>query len=181
MSNERGDASSFITSRANTMTETDKLTIRSLIQIVRAKLRDYENLNRLVNGRENSNRQIAAAMYLAVNDWNAAPPLIDPITLTSHPSKVLLVDGTIIQLYWSLAALQTRNHMNYSDAQGTRVGVSDKAPQLMQLMGQLQGRYDQQKFQLKQAINLNGALDGIGIDSEYGAVNGALDWLDDTF
>ena len=78
----------------------------------------------------------------------------------------------------SLAILQNRNHMVYSDGQGVQVSVSDKAPQLMQFQNLFQSRYERQRDKLKLALNLNGALNRSGVPSEYALVNGYYDTLD---
>lgn len=178
MTSTRNQPSSYVTSRSQTISESDKAALKDMIQVVRQKMRDYEQLNRLVEGREHSNRDVAAAMYLALNDWNTAPPLLEKVTLVSHPAKHLLIDRTIIELLLSAAILMTRNHMNYSDAQGTRVGVSDKAPQYLQLVQLLMQKYEAARLQTKQAINLNDAIDGTSVSSEYVTINGVFDFVD---
>jgi len=150
-----------------------------VIAMVRAKLRDYPELNRLVAGQETSDRQIAFAMMEAIDDFNTTPPLIDSFTLENFPSISLLVNGTIIYVLESVGLLQTRNQMNYSDGQGVQVGVNDKTPMLMQWINLFRGQYEQKKMRLKQAINLKGALNQGGVPSEYAFVNGFFDNLSD--
>lgn len=150
-----------------------------LIAMVRAKLRDYPELNRLVAGQETSDRQIAFALMEAIDDYNTTPPLLDPVNLDTHPSVSLLINGTIIFVLESVGLLQTRNQMNYSDGQGVQVGVNDKSPLLMQWINLFRGQYEQKKMRLKQATNLRGALNQGGVPSEYAFVNGFFDNLKD--
>lgn len=149
-----------------------------VIGMVRAKLRDYPELNRLCAGQETSDRQIAMAMVEAIDDFSMTPPLLGPYTLDSFPSVSLLVDGTIIRVLQSVGLLQTRNQMNYSDGQGVQVGVNDKTPMLMQWINLFTSQYEQKKLSLKKALNLQGALNGGGVPSQYAIVNGYFDSLE---
>jgi hypothetical protein len=150
----------------------------AVIGMVRAKLRDYPELNRLVSGQETSDRQIAMAMVEAIDDYNTSPPLIDGVTLDTYPSVSLLVNGTIIYTLQSIGLLQTRNMMNYSDGQGVQTGVNDKTPMLLQWIQLFTQQYEAKKLRLKKAINLNGALNGGGVPSEYSIINGYFDSLE---
>ncbi len=148
-----------------------------VIALVRAKLRDYPELNRLIEGRETSDREIAFAVVEAIDDFNSTPPLIGSYTVEDFPSISLLIRGTIINVLESVGLLQTRNQMSYSDGQGVSVGISDKTPMLMNWIQLYQSQYEQKKFRLKQAINLNGAINGSGVPSEYVLINGYFDDL----
>ena len=54
-----------------------------VIGLVRAKLRDYPELNRLIEGRETSDREIAFAIMETIDDFNTTPPLIQNFNLES--------------------------------------------------------------------------------------------------
>ena len=149
----------------------------NVIALVRAKLRDYPELNRLIEGRETSDREIAFAVMDAIDDFNTTPPLLGAYSLESFPSISLLIQGSLINILQSVGLLQTRNQMSYSDGQGIQVSVSDKAPMLLQWMNLFSNQYEQKKFRLKQALNLGGALNGSGVSSEYLFVNGYFDEL----
>lgn len=149
----------------------------STIALVRAKLRDFPELNRLIEGRETSDREIAFGIMEAIDDFNTTPPLIGNYNIENFPSTSLLIRGTIINVLESVGLLQTRNQMSYSDGQGVGVGISDKTPLLLNWIQLYQGQYEQKKFRLKQAINLNGALNGGGVPSEYVLINGYFDDL----
>lgn len=143
-----------------------------MIALVRAQMRDYPELNRLTDGKENSDRAIAMALFMAIDDYNMSPPLLPKVLIGTHPSPSLLVEGTVIQLLKSQGLLQTRNQLSYSDGQGVTVSVSDKGPALMNWLNLFMSSYEQKKRQLKQAINLNAAL-GVagGVSSEFLVVN----------
>tara|TARA_B100000886_G_C20408326_1_gene485847 strand:+ start:1424 stop:1954 length:531 start_codon:yes stop_codon:yes gene_type:complete len=147
------------------------------IALVRAKLRDFPELNRLIEGRETSDREIAFAIVDAIDDFNTTPPLLGSYTIENFPSMSLLIRGAIINVLESVGLLQTRNQMSYSDGQGVGVGISDKAPLLLNWIQLYQGQYEQKKFRLKQALNLGNALNGSGVPSEYVLINGYFDDL----
>ena len=147
----------------------------NIINLVRTHMRDFPELNRLIAGEETSDRMILTCLMLTVDDFNYTPPLLGNYRITNFPSISLLVRGTIICILESVGILQMRNHLQYSDGQGIQVGISDKAPQLMQWATMMRSSYDMSKVNIKKSINLNGALRGCGIASEYSSVNGSYE------
>ena len=173
MSNEAGKPSTESLKVSSSTNSALKTLVVDYVNLVRAKMRDYAELNRLIAGRESSDRDIATALLLALDDWNTTPPLLDAASLTNFPARALLIDGTIIQILQSVGLLQTRNHMQYSDGQGVQVGTSDKAPQLMAWLNMFVSSYEQKKFRYKQAKNLADAMGNRrGVASEYVDING---------
>jgi len=170
------DPSTIPTGPGAVITQGPPKKLLDAITLIRAKLRDYPELNRLVAGQENSDRQIAFAVMYCVDDWNCTPPLIEDTTLASFPSMALLIDGSIVQVLQSVGLLQMRNHMRYSDGQGMQVSTSDKAPQLMGWANLFSQGYEAKKMRLKRALNLQGSLNGSGLPSEYTYING---WFSD--
>jgi hypothetical protein len=145
--------------------------LRSLVSVVRAKLRDYPQLNRLTAGVEHSDRQIALALVESLTDWNATPPLLDAVTFSSHPSIPLLIDRAIVSLLYSLGLLQTRNQLRYSDGQGQQVSISDKGDSYRAWAAMFEQGYENKKQRIKIAQNLGGGLNGSGVASELALVN----------
>jgi len=150
--------------------------VPKFINLVRAQMRDFPELNRLISGVETSDRMIALCMMQTIDDFNLTPPLIEGYGITNFPSISLLVWGTIIYILMSVGILQVRNHLQYTDGQGIQVSVSDKAPQLMQWANMYQQMYEQKKLQLKKALNLKGALNGSAVPSEYRYISGLWDY-----
>lgn len=150
------------------------------VSVIRAKLRDYPELNRLVSGVEHSDVQIAMALAEAIDDWNTTPPLLDAVDLAGFPSTSLLINGAIVHLLHSAGFLQMRNHMQYSDGQGISVSTSDKAPQYLSWANLFAQSYEAKKNRLKMAQNLIGAMRGAGLHSEYANVNGWFEIVDET-
>ena len=79
---------------------------------------------------------------------------------------------TVCSVIESVALLQTRNHINYSDG-GTNVGVNDKTPLLMNLLQYYKAFTTQQKQRVKVALNIEGILgpSQSGVHSELFSVN----------
>jgi len=147
----------------------------SFVQTVRLYMRDYPELNRLVKGEEHSSRMIAWAIMDMLSDFAGTPPNLGYFTLEmmlQRHYQSFCLRGTVISLLQSAAILQMRNQLNFSDG-GISVGVSDKAPQYLQFMSQLQQKYEQEKVQRKVALNIEAAMgDAGGVHSEYFFVNG---------
>lgn len=146
------------------------IPLQQIISLVRAYLRDYPELNRLIKGEEHSDRMIAWAVFDCIDDWNSTPPLIGAVSLNSFPSRSLLLRGTVINLLESVGLLQTRNHLTFSDG-GIQVGVSDKTPLLQSWIQLLGNKYEEKKLKLKIAMNIEGGW-GSGVHSEYLWTNG---------
>lgn len=146
-----------------------------LVNMVRAHVRDFPELNRITAGTESSDRQIALAILEAIDDFNTTPPLIASANLSNFPSISLLIRGAVIFLLEGVGLLQTRNNLSYFDGTGVQVNVSDKGPQLLQWINLYTQQYEARKRRLKQALNMQRALNGSGLSSEYAYLDGFLD------
>ena len=147
-------------------------TFMDFVQSVRGFIRDFPELNRLVRGVESTDRQIAWAVLDAVSDFNGTPHFTQ-LTLEELLMKqqhALMRRLTVIVLLESIGMLQTRNHLNYSDG-GLNVGVNDKTPLLMNWLQYFKGSTEQMKQRVKVAMNIEAAMGGPGVHSEYWAVN----------
>ena len=145
----------------------------AFIHTVRLYMRDYPHLNRLVKGEESSDRMIAWAIMDFLSDFAGTPPNLGYYALEDLLDRyyqAFAVRGTVVALLESVLILQARNHLNFSDG-GLSVGVSDKAPLLLQIRQQLASKYEQQKMQIKVALNIEQAW-GTGEHSEYFFING---------
>ena len=145
------------------------LELNSFVNQVRVFMRDYPELNRLVSGEESSNRQIAWAVFDAVDDFNTTPPFIGPYDVSNFPSKSKLVRATVCSLLQSIGLLQTRNHLTFSDG-GIQVGINDKTPLLQTWIQMFKNDWEDWKMKFKVAANIESAWDG-GVFSEYRFVN----------
>lgn len=145
------------------------LALRSFVTMIRAFMRDYPELNRLITGEEHSDRLIAWAILDALDDFNTTPP-ITQIQLNRFPSRHILLRGAVISLLESLGMLMTRNQLTFSDG-GIQVGISDKTGLLMNWITMFTNKYEEKKKQLKIAMNIEGGWGG-GVNSEYLWMNG---------
>jgi hypothetical protein len=148
--------------------------MRSFVEIVRLYMRDHPELNRLVRGEESSDRQIAWAVLDALSNFNGTPPIstltLEELLLRNQHS--LLLRMTVIALLESVALLQIRNHINYSNG-GINVGVNDKAPMILQWLQYYRSYAEQMKLRVKVAMNIESILgpSNSGVHSELWAVN----------
>lgn len=144
------------------------LELNRFIQTVRTFIRDYPELNRLIAGVENSNRQIVWALHDCLDDFNTTPHFTN-YNISNFPSASLLLRGTVISLLESVGLLQTRNFLQFSDG-GIQVGVSDKTPFIQAWIQLFRNSYEEKKTRMKVAINIETAWGG-GVFSEYRFVN----------
>lgn len=144
------------------------LELNNFVQQVRLFLRDYPELNRLIAGVENSNRQIVWAITDCLDDFNTTPPFTQ-FGLSNFPSKSLLLRGTVIALLESVGLFQTRNHLSFSDG-GIQVGVNDKTPFIQSWLQLFKSSYEEKKNRLKVAYNIEQGWGG-GLHSELLWVN----------
>lgn len=151
-------------SDSNSFFVANNVALEQFIGLVRAFMRDYAELNRLIQGEEHSDRLIAWAAIDALDDFNSTPPMT-AYQFTNFPSKHLLLRGTVISLLESIGLLMTRNHLTFSDG-GIQVGVSDKTPLIQSWIQLFTNKYEQKKDRLKVALNIEGGWGG-GVHSEY--------------
>lgn len=142
--------------------------IDEFVNTVRVFMRDYPELNRLVAGVENSNRQIVWAILDCLDDFNTTPPFTN-FDLHNFPSRSLLLRGTVCTLIESIGLLQTRNHLQFSDG-GITVGINDKTPFLQSWLQVFRNAYEDKKLKLKVGYNIESAWGG-GIHSEFRFIN----------
>lgn len=148
--------------------------MRDFVAGVRLYMRDHPELNRLVRGEESSDRQVAWAVLDALSNFNGTPHLTSMTLedLLSRNQSHLLIRMTVEALLESVALLQTRNHINYSNG-AINVGVNDKAPMIMQWLQYYRSYTEQLKQRVKVALNIEGILgpSNSGVHSELWAVN----------
>lgn len=149
--------------------------MKQFIAGVRMFLRDYPGLNRLIEGEESSPRFIFFAVIDALGEFNATPPPLRGYTFDDFAAKYwtsFLMKGTVKHLLRSVALLQTRNHLRFSDG-GITAQVSDKGQELMQYSQIFASEWDAWIVKIKISENIMGALSSsAGAASEYSLING---------
>ena len=150
-------------------------TFSAHVQSVRFFMRDFPELNLLVRGVETSDRMIAWATVDFLSDFNVTPPFstlsLDDIILGYNGASFARY-GTVITVLQSLMIFYARNHLPFSDG-GLSVNIMDKAPIIQSMLQLFQSVYEQQKRQIKTAINIQGILDSgpSGVHSDYYALS----------
>jgi len=146
----------------------------TFVQLVRQKLRDRPELNRLISGQESSNAQIVGAIIEFLSDFTQSPPPLGVYTLEQLLTlgfHNLCMRGTIISLFESIGALETRNHLPYSDG-GINVSVSAKTPEIMQWLTYNHQLYDPMRDKIKISLNIQQILGEYGVHSNYFIIYG---------
>jgi hypothetical protein len=145
----------------------------AFVATVREYMRDYPEVNRLIQREEASDRQILWAVVDALTWFNGTGhitkySLEDLLDLQQHALLRRMVTVTLLE---SAMLLQTRNHLNYSSG-GTNVGVNDKAPMITSELNYFRATTDQQLSRAKVVLNIRDALVGpTGLHSEYWFLN----------
>ena len=149
-------------------------TMAAFVQMVRGYMRDFAELNRLVEGEETTDRMIAWCVLDALSSFNGTPHLTNYSLeeLLQRNQAQLMLRMTVVAVIESVGLLQTRNHINYSDG-GLNVGVNDKTPLLMNWLQYYKSYTEQLKQRVKVAFNIEGILgpSNSGVHSELWAVN----------
>jgi len=135
---------------------------------LRKFLRDIDELNKLLDGKESSDSQLRMAIEDALDDWNITPPLIANVTIENHPSRRLLIRGAAIEVLESAGIFYTRNRLNYSDG-GITVSIFDKAQDYSSWANKFKADYERKKQEVKKAQNISAGWGGV--PSEYYEIN----------
>ena len=147
------------------MSVSNQQSLARFVTQVRHYMRDFPELNRLIDGVETSDRLIAWAVIDTLDDIANTPPLLGFYSIDTFPYKHLLMRGTVISILESVGLLQTRNQLSYSDG-SISVQASDKAPMIMQWIGMFRSTYEQKKKDFKISMNLAMGFDGQSIQSD---------------
>ena len=149
----------------------------AMINMLRAYMRDFAPINRLIDGEESKDRDLALAIYRALEDFNGTPP---PIALNlqqviDNHLVDLLLRGAACKLMESVVLNYARNEVQFTDA-GVSVKISDKFPIFMNWYGVMKPQYDQDKQQTKYSLNINQIVGTTvsGLFSEYWLINSLL-------
>lgn len=118
---------------------------------VREFLSDYAANNHLLDGEEFSDNFIKLCITLGVDAYNTVPPM-SVTTVDMFPSKIILLWGTMWQMFEGKAMLFARNTLSYSDG-GIQIPVEEKCDMYRGLASDCQNMFMTQVKALK--INLN--------------------------
>jgi hypothetical protein len=145
------------------------LSYENFVPEVRAYLRDFSELNRLISGEESSSRMISYCVHLAVDEFNTTPPLTSH-KIANFPSRSILLQLTIVHLLTSVGILKSRNRFQYSDG-GWSSDTEQQDSAYQNWIQLLRSQLNPRLQSLKIALNIEGGW-GAGVPSEYGWING---------
>lgn len=145
--------------------------MNEFVEVVRLYMRDYPHLNRLTAGEESSSRQIAWAVIDALDDWNSTPPFVGNAGLSNFPSFSWLREATVMRLLEGVTLLNIRNHLDFQDG-GISVSKSGSIAMTQNFTAMLNNRLEEKKAKIKASLNIELALDGYGVPSEYFLIAG---------
>lgn len=141
-------------------------SMAAFVQEIRAYMRDYPELNRLLDGEENSDRMIVWAIIDALDDFNATPP---PVTFSfGQIPRSMLRLGTVSRLLESVILLSIRNQLAYSDG-GINLNL-DKSGLLIQAKQMMEASWEQKKREWKISQNISQGY--ASVSSEYWLISG---------
>jgi hypothetical protein len=152
------------------MPHADPLTYDNFVPEVRAYIRDFPELNRLISGEETSNRLMRYCAHLAIDEYNTTPPLTGSHTISNFPSRVILLHLTIIHILISVGILHSRNRFSYNDG-GFSVETEQQEGLYQRWIQLLRSQTMPRLQALKVAKNIEGGWGG-GLGSEYGWIHG---------
>lgn len=152
-----------------TLAEKEYLARQDILRAARAKLRDYPQVNELVDGEEHDEKTLSRCLDLILDEINSTPPPVGVWFAHNSPLHIL-VTGVVSEALESAALLYYRNDMQFS-AGGASVQLTQ--PQTYHQMAlQLRQRFEQQLIRHKVALNHQTAVDATGgVHSEYLLVN----------
>ena len=148
-----------------------------LISMLRLYVRDLAPLNRLLDEEESKDRDLALAIFRAIEDFNGTPP---PLSVSiqqiiDNHLVDLILRGAACKLMESVVLTYARNELQFTDA-GVSVKISDKFPIFMNWYGAMMPNWEQQKNQVKISLNINQIVtdEAGGVFSEFWLINSLL-------
>lgn len=141
--------------------------LRRAVECLRLYIRDKKELNRLLLGEfESDDSELRMAIVMALEDWNNTPPPIGRVTLVTHPAKHLLLMGAALHALRGAGLWHSREHMPSSDG-GTSADDHAKAGEYQAWISAIAQEYETKKQDYKVSANINAALNGMSVPSEY--------------
>lgn len=129
---------------------------------VRTYIRDSVDVNYLLDGEEQfSDPRINNAISLAVDAINIIPPNTNytGIDKLPAPTRVLVLMGTLVNLFYGESAMAARNQFSYSDG-GLTVPLEERFQYWLTLAQQHEQRFNSMVKSWKIGANMDGSLTG---------------------
>jgi hypothetical protein len=124
---------------------------------VRFALRDYPEVNTLLNDVEFSDNEIAYAMTRPVDRWNSMLPDVGQYDIHNFPWRYAHLNATIGELFKMAGRAYLRNDLPYSSG-GLSVNDKNKGPAYLQLAEQEEAKFVQFCAERKFEANVMGGF-----------------------
>ena len=150
--------------------------LERFVQEVRRHMRDFADLNELIDGEESGDRMILLELAQTLSDYNSIPPLITPAEFGTFPSRFLLLKGTVYNLLDSANLLLARNSLAYSDGGLSVSDVEERYRKYAEIATRGKEWWEARVTRFKIAANLAEAIGSgvpVGVHSEYFWISGA--------
>ena len=136
------------------------------VAFVRAYMRDYPALNRIISGEETSDRTIKMLTYLAIDEFNTLIGVPTSYNFENFPSYALLLYKVVGEILLTLSILNFRNQLAYNVG-GISVSFSDKGSVYVNLRNVFEQLWQQYANKIKVRINIERTYSLNGVNSEY--------------
>ena len=132
----------------------DTTLFKQYLVQVRARLRDYPELNELLEDTESSDKLIAMFMIQALDWFNGTPPFLDRnYSWVDFPNRTLLIDMVLVPILESVAFLDARNSVPVND--GTAIASPhQKAPMIWNMAQSMRARILRDVKELKRSLSM---------------------------
>lgn len=132
---------------------------------VRLFATDYVPNNYLIDGEEFTDAYITMCISLGLDAFNALPPFSNS-TLSTFPSKSILLFGTLWHMFEGKAMLLARNTMNYSDG-GLQIPVEERSELYKNIANSFNANFKEQARALKIHSNMESGWGEVRSDAAY--------------
>jgi len=135
--------------------------MRQSVLNARQMFNDYTETNRIVQGRQISDRAFVQFLKMALSDFNIQPPIsLNYKSFCDFPSPQILVYGAMVHALEALILTDIRNTAQFN-AGGMSALEFGKSPQYEEVVSQLKQQYLQQLHDIKISMNISLAHGGI--------------------
>lgn len=147
---------------------------RALVRELRAKLRDYPEINYLEKDEESRDHQLARCLWEALEDFNVLAPILDHWTFVNLPQGAVrvILNMALPIVLTEVTIWMMRNEFQYQSG-NTSVRLYDKYRAYLSLIPVLKANSEKQATNMKVKLNIDGAW-GSNITEMY-----SVQWLDD--
>ena len=128
---------------------------KPLVRELRAKLRDYPEVNYLYQSEESADHELARCLYESIEEINIMGPVFDESwTFTSVPKRIvrLVVDLAVVRVIEEVMLWMARNEFRYTSG-NTSIQLFDRWRSYQAIAPGLRARVTQQTQTLKGSIN----------------------------